>query len=210
MLGEPLKRSSPELRKKIAREAANLLYFGMEKEYKQAKLKAAKTIGVHILPTNLEVAMKLDKIAEENEGPARQKRLIQMRECALKIMRILKAYKPFLVGSAWRGTIHHKSDIDIVVYNDEPSIITEVLKQNSFKILKTEWVTVVKQGEVKNSFHIYLQVSNNGNVEIVVRNIEESNRKEKCFVYGGEITGLNIQELKKLLKQNPTKKFIPW
>jgi hypothetical protein len=32
-------------RKRVAREAANLLYYGAEKEYKQAKLKAAKTIA---------------------------------------------------------------------------------------------------------------------------------------------------------------------
>jgi len=31
-------------RKRVAREAANLLYYGAEKKYKQAKLKAAKTI----------------------------------------------------------------------------------------------------------------------------------------------------------------------
>jgi hypothetical protein len=30
--------------KRVATEAANLLYYGAEKEYKQAKMKAAKTI----------------------------------------------------------------------------------------------------------------------------------------------------------------------
>ena len=64
-----------DLRCKVAREAATLLYFGAEKEYKQAKLKAAKTLGTHFLPTNLEVAIELDKIAEANEG-ASQKRTV--------------------------------------------------------------------------------------------------------------------------------------
>jgi len=31
-------------RKRVAREAANLRYYGAEKKYKQAKLKDAKTI----------------------------------------------------------------------------------------------------------------------------------------------------------------------
>ena len=93
-----------DLRGKIAKEAATLLYFGAEKEYKQAKLKAAKTIGTHFLPTNLEVAVELDKIAEAHEGPARKERLIQMRQEALKIMKTLKEYSPILIGSVWRGT----------------------------------------------------------------------------------------------------------
>ena len=59
------------LRYKTAREAATLLYFGAEKEYKKAKLKAAKTIGVHFLPTNLEIAVEIDKIAELLEGKSR-------------------------------------------------------------------------------------------------------------------------------------------
>ena len=71
---------SLRLRKRIAREAASLLYFGVEKEYKQAKLEAAKIVKSKFLPANLEVALELDKIAEENEGPARKERLIQMRK----------------------------------------------------------------------------------------------------------------------------------
>ncbi|MEM2254872.1 MAG: tRNA adenylyltransferase, partial [Candidatus Bathyarchaeia archaeon] len=93
-----------EIRRKVAREAANLLYLGVEKEYKQAKLRAAKVLGVNVLPTNLEVAMELDKIAEENEGKKRQERLVQMRKEALKLMKILEKYSPVLVGSVWRGT----------------------------------------------------------------------------------------------------------
>ena len=64
-----------DLKCRVAREAATLLYFGAEKEYKQAKEKAAKTLGTHFLPSNLEVALELDKIAEENEGAKRKERL---------------------------------------------------------------------------------------------------------------------------------------
>jgi hypothetical protein len=56
------------LRKRVAREAATLLYSSQEKEYKQAKKRAAKMLSVRVLPSNLEVAEELDKIAEEKEG----------------------------------------------------------------------------------------------------------------------------------------------
>ena len=66
-------------RHRIAREAATLLYFGAEKEYKQAKLRAAKILGSRFLPTNLEVAIELDRIAEEIEGSLKKRRLVKMR-----------------------------------------------------------------------------------------------------------------------------------
>ena len=117
-----------DLKCRVAREAATLLYFGAEKEYKQAKEKAAKTLGTHFLPSNMEVALELDKIAEENEGAKRIERLIQMRNEALKIMKLLDAYCPVLIGSVWRGTIKQGSDIDIAVYTDEPEEIVQILK----------------------------------------------------------------------------------
>ena len=199
-----------DLKCKIAREAATLLYFGAEKEYKHAKLKAAKTFSVHFLPTNLEVALELDRIAEENEGPARKERLIQMREEALKTMKILEAYCPLLIGSVWRGTIRQGSDIDIAVYYDSPSEIVNLLKANGFEVSKIEWTTVTKKGKTEISFHMYTETSKKQRIEIVVRSSEEASRKRKCEIFGDEIRGLNVRELEKLLKENPAQQFIPF
>ena len=193
---------------KVAKEAATLLYFGAEKEYKQAKLKAAKTLGTHFLPTNREVAVELDKIAEAHEGPARKERLIQMRKEALKIMKILRAYGPILIGSVWRGTIRQGSDIDIVVYQEAPNEILNFLK-NGFKIAKTEWTTVTKKGKTETSFHIYVEASSKQKVEIVVRSPDEAGYSRKCEVFRDELKGLNLQELERVLKENPAQKFIP-
>ena len=198
-----------DLRCKIAREAATLLYFGAEKEYKQAKLKAAKTIGTHFLPTNLEVAVELDKIAEANEGSTRKERLIQMRKEALKIMKALKEYGPLLIGSVWRGTIRQGSDIDIALYHDVPNEILNLLKKSGMKISKAEWTTTTKKGKPETSFHIYAETSGKQITEIVVRSSEEASRKRKCEIFGDELKGLNIQELERLLKENPAQKFIP-
>jgi len=197
------------LRGKVAREAASLLYFGVEKEYKQAKLKAAKTFGVHFLPTNLEVATELDKIAEENEGQTRQERLIRMRKEALKLMQILKEYNPLLIGSVWRGVIHHQSDIDIALYHDEAKDVLRSLKRKNIKILQAEWVTVTKKGQKKTSFHIHLESPSKEKAEIIVRSSEEAQHKEKCEIYGDEVIGLNVKELAKLLEENPARRFVP-
>jgi predicted nucleotidyltransferase len=200
---------SLRLRKRVAREAASLLYFGVEKEYKQAKLKAAKIVQFKFLPTNLEVALELDKIAEENEGPARQERLIQMRKEALKLMKILKAYRPLLIGSVWRGTIRYDSDMDIVAYHDEPEDILKILKQNNLKIMQAEWVAVTKKGKRKGSFHVHAKLPTKEKAEIKIVQSLEAFMKEKCEIYGDEITGLSVQKLEKLLKENPAQRFVP-
>ncbi len=197
------------VKQRVAREAAALLYFGAEKEYKQAKIKAAETFGAHFLPSNLEVALELDKVAEENEGEARKDRLIQMRKQALEIMRLLSSFCPILIGSVWRGTIKQGSDVDVAVYTDEPKEILKVLKGAGVKVTRTGWMTVNKKGATLESFHIYALTQARYGLEIVARSQEEAGRKRRCETFGDEIRGLNIKELEKVLEHNPTQKFIP-
>jgi predicted nucleotidyltransferase len=193
----------------VAREAATLLYFGAEKEYKQAKQKASQTFGTHFLPSNLEVALELDKIAEEHEGSQRKERLVQMRREALDVMELLAASCPVLIGSVWRGTIRQGSDIDIAVYTDEPLEVLNLLKASALQVLKTAWSSVNKRGETLSSFHIYAQTKDRYGLEIVVRSPEEKGRKRKCETFGDEIKGLSIRDLKITLKTNPTQRFLP-
>jgi predicted nucleotidyltransferase len=198
-----------ELKRRVAREAATLLYFGAEKEYKQAKDKAAQTMGTHFLPSNLEIALELDKIAEENEGEKRKDRLIEMRKEALYVMKLLSTFYPVLIGSVWRGTIKQGSDIDIAVYNDDPQTILNILKADGVKITKTAWTTVNKKGATMESFHIYAQTQTKHGLEIVARATEEVHRKRRCETFGDELKGLNIRELERILDNNPTQQFIP-
>jgi predicted nucleotidyltransferase len=198
-----------DLKSRVAREAATLLYFGAQKEYKQAKTRAAQTLGTHFLPSNLEVALELDRIAEENEGENRKERLIQMRKEALQVMKLLDAYCPLLIGSVWRGTIQRRSDIDIAVYADDPQEIVNTLKAQGIKILETNWANVNKSGRTLASLHVYAETSAKHGLEIVVRSSEEEGEKRKCEIFGDEIKGLKTKDLERLLKDNPTQRFIP-
>lgn len=197
------------IRKQVAQEAAELLYTGQEKEFKQAKLRAAKTLGVHILPSNAEIAIEHDQIAEEREGKVRQERLIQMRQEALKIMQTLKNFNPLLVGSVWRGTANRYSDIDLITYAQDPHEIVSILQKNNYTVVKTEVQTVTKKGKKKQSFHIYVNLPLNKQAEIVVYNPEDVNCLVKCEIYGDIVTGLTMKQLQKVLRENPKRKFIP-
>ncbi len=199
----------PSLRKRVAREAATLLYTSQEKEYKQAKKQAAKILRVRVLPSNLEVAEELDKIAEEREGPSRRERLFQMRKEALKIMESLKDFNPRLVGTVWRGTVHQNSDIDILAFSQDPEIVLGKLQKNEYRITGSEWRSVTKRGKKEASFHIHFVLPYGYEAEVVVRNPEKMGRAERCEIYGDAVTGLSQPQLQKVLREKPLQKFVP-
>jgi predicted nucleotidyltransferase len=197
------------MKKRVAREAAVLMYSLHEKEYKQAKKRAAQTLGVRILPSNIEVAKEIDMIADEVEGSSRQKRLLQMRKDALWIMTVVQDFYPKLVGSVWRGTAHRNSDIDISVFSESPNTVLTALQKNNFRIEKSEWCSVTKRGKAETSFHIHFTLPSKNEVEIVVRSLENRDQLPRCEIYGDLITGLNHSQLQKILKINPLIRFTP-
>lgn len=200
---------SAGLRRRVAREAAVLLYTSQEKEYKQAKSRAAQTLGMRILPSNAEVAEELDEIAEEKEGSSRRERLSQMRKEAFQIMGVLKAFHPRLVGSVWRGTAHRNSDIDVVTFSSDHDAVLDSLVKGSFRVVRTEWCSVTKRGKKESSFHIYLVLSSGNEVEVVVRSPEKMSLLGKCEIYGDVVKGLSYSQLQRVLKENPLQRFVP-
>ncbi|UCE96067.1 MAG: DUF4269 domain-containing protein [Candidatus Bathyarchaeota archaeon] len=197
-----------DLRNRVAREAAAILYSGQEKEYRQAKLRASKTLSINILPRNAEIATELDLIAEEKEGKTKQERLSQMRQIAFQIMQALKNFHPLLVGSVWRGTAHRNSDIDIIVYSENPQKIVLRLQENNYAIVRTQVQTVTRNGEKKQSFHIYVNIQSN-QAEIVIRSPDDIDQQVVCEIYGDNVTGLTINHLQKILRESPYEKFVP-
>lgn len=197
------------LKKRVAREAATLLYTLQEREYKQAKIRAAETLRVRVLPSNLEVAKELDRIAEEMEGSSRKGLLLRMREEALQIMGILEAFHPRLVGSVWRGTANHNSDIDILTFSSDPNAVLEKLRDGDFRIVRAEWSSVTKEGERESSFHIHLVLSSGDEAEVVVRGPEKMGVVERCEIYGDRVTGLKLSQLRRVLEEDPHRKFVP-
>jgi len=200
---------SQSLRRRVAREAAFLIYTSQEKEYKQAKLRAAKILGARTLPSNREVAEELDAIAEEQEGPSRLERLLRMRNEALEIMQCLEQYNPKLIGSVWRGTVHRSSDIDIIVFSSNRREVMRKIQEKGFRISKTEEVLITKRGSKQSSFHVSVSLPSGDEAEIVIRNPEEETKVERCEIYGDIVKGLDLRQLKRVLKSDPYKRFIP-
>ena len=208
LAGGTVKRRQSQ-RLQLAREAAELLYSKQEKEHKQAKLRAAKTLGLSFLPTNAEIEAEIDKIAEEREGSARPRRLRLMRLEALEVMRVLQAFDPILVGSVWRGTARYSSDVDIFSYADSHEEVLNTLQEGNFDVIRTEKHISKKLGaKGGSSFHIFLKSTICNHVEVVVKK-RVAKKQQRCSIYGDKIVGLSAQQLETVLEKNPYRRFIP-
>ena len=191
-----------EPRTQVAREAARLLYTGAAEEYIQAKEQAAASLGVKATPSNYEVAVELDRLADELEGGIRQRRLAEMRGIALRIMKALNKFSPRLIGSVWRGTARTGSDVDVVALASSPEEVEETL--SGFEIKEKGGVTF--KGGV-NAYHVKLDV-NGYEAEVVVRRPDEY-EEERCDIYGDVKRGLTLPELERLLRSDPLRRFVP-
>lgn len=195
-------------RQDVAREAARLLYYHIVEEYSDAKILASNSLGIKVLPSNFEVARKLDNLVTDVEGNEREKLLISLREEAIKLMICLSLFQPRLIGSVWRGTARKGSDIDIQVFATNIDEVQKQLSEN-YHILKSEWVSKTSDGETNKFYHIFIGLQNGVESEIVVRNIDNIREMRKDAIYGDNIIGINIDELKSIIRNNPLKRFVP-
>ena len=196
------------LRRRVAREAARRLYHNLAEEYKQAKEAAVRSLGVGRLPSNLEVAVELDLLASEVEGAGREKLLGDLRREALQVMERLKAFHPRLIGSVWRGTARNGSDIDIEVFCQETEAAMKEVAR-TYRVTKREQSSKTDAGKTKRFLHAYFTLPSEHEVEVVIKDCERWKEKRTCEVYGDLIVGLTLPQLRRLLENDPQKRFIP-
>lgn len=196
-------------RRKVAMEAARLLYTGSCWEYKHAKEVAARSLGVEAVPSNYEVAVEFDLLADEVEGEDRKQLIIRMRKDALKVMRALAEFDPRLMGSLWRGTARRGSDIDIVVYESRPDEVVNRLTVAGFTVGDVEEAVAYDGGRLRRSHHIVVRLDEKYEAEVVVRPPGEKGEAERCEIYGDLKRGLSITALEKLMNRDPLRKFVP-
>src|SRR5207244_8686984 len=130
--------ANDKLRRQIALDAARLMYERVESEYYTAKRKAAKQLcrrGVkpEDLPSNAEIREQIQVFARIHEGDKRTEHLRDMRLEALRLMRLLRAFKPRLIGSVMTGHVRKGSDVDIHLFTDSPGLVADLLEREGLQ-----------------------------------------------------------------------------
>src|SRR5438034_9155019 len=192
-----------KLRQAIALEAARLMYERLESEYFTAKRKAAKRLcrrGVKPadLPSNAEIRDQIQVFARIHEGDKRTEHLREMRLEALRLMRILRAFRPRLIGSVMTGHTRKGSDIDIHVFTDSPGLASDLLEQAGCQY-DLERKQVVKHGEARVFTHVH--VYDRFNFELTIYPDDKAHYVFKSSITGKAIERASIAELEAFLAQ---------
>ena len=195
--------ANAKLRQAIALEAARLMYERVESEYFTAKRKAAKRLcrgGVkpEDLPSNAEIRDQIQVFARIHEGDRRTEHLRDMRLDALRLMRLLRPFRPRLIGSVMTGHVRKGSDIDIHVFSDSVGLVTDLLEQEGYQF-DVERKQVVKHGESRIFTHIH--VHDRFNFELTVYAEDKAHYVFKSSITGKAIERASIRELEELLER---------
>jgi hypothetical protein len=192
-----------KLRQAIALEAARLMYERVESEYYTAKRKAAKRLcrkgcKPEDLPSNAEIRDQIQVFARIHEGEKRTEHLRAMRLEALRLMRLLRRFKPRLIGSVMTGHVRKGSDIDIHVFTDSPGLVTDLLEAEGFQF-DVERKQIVKHNEARVFTHVH--VYDRFNFELTVYPEDKAHYVFKSSITGKPIERASLRELEEFLKQ---------
>src|SRR5438270_107142 len=195
--------STSKLRRQIAWEAARLMYVRQESEYYRAKLKAAKRlcrgwVKPNDLPSNSEIRDQIQSLARLHEGERRTENLREMRLEALRLMRLLRAFRPRLIGSVMTGHVRKGSDIDLHVFCDSPALVTDLLEQQGCQY-DLERKQVVKHGESRLFTHVH--VHDRFNFELTIYAEDKAHYVFRSSITGKAIERASIAELEEFLKK---------
>jgi hypothetical protein len=192
-----------KLRQAIALEAARLMYERAESEYYTAKRKAARRlcrnrIKPEDLPSNAEIRDQIQVFARIHEGEKRTQHLRDMRLDALRLMRLLRPFRPRLIGSVMTGHVRKGSDIDIHVFSDSAGLVTDLLESEGYSF-DVERKQIVKFDEARVFTHIH--VYDRFNYELTVYAEDKAHYVFKSSVTGKPIERASIRELEELVER---------
>jgi len=110
-----------------------MMYAREESEYFRARMKAARRIysgqvKPYDLPSQREIRDQIRVFARVYEGRRRSENLRQMRVAALRMMEILRAFRPRLIGSTLTGHARQGSQIDLQVFSDSVDAVAALLE----------------------------------------------------------------------------------
>ncbi|HWL06989.1 MAG TPA: HD domain-containing protein [Planctomicrobium sp.] len=196
--------TSDKTRRQITFEAARLMYSRQESEYYRAKLRAARTLfrgGVKPsqLPSNAEIRDEIQRFAWMYEGESRFQRLREMRLAALSMMRLLKDFRPRLIGSTLTGHVRSGSDIDLHLFSSSLEAIVGILQQAGYTF-DVEHKQVRKHGESRTYTHIHVQ--DEFPLELTIYAADQAHYVFRSSITGKPIERASLPELETLLKKD--------
>jgi hypothetical protein len=122
----PREAGRNDRRSSIAHAAARLMAEDGIEDYALAKRKAARQVGIpdtRELPTNEEIDEALKAYRQIYHREEHRDRVRALRAAALRAMRELAQFNPYLTGSVLNGNAGKYADINLQLFTDSPKSV---------------------------------------------------------------------------------------
>ena len=122
----PREAGRNDRRSRIAHGAARIMAEDGIEDYALAKRKAARQVGdadTRELPTNEEIDEALRAYRQIYHQEEHRDRIRALRSTALRAMRELAQFNPYLTGSVLTGNAGKYADVNLQLYTDSPKAV---------------------------------------------------------------------------------------
>jgi hypothetical protein len=166
------------MREQLAHQAAKLMAEDGITDYTFAKRKAARQLGAadtKHLPSNQEVDDALLTYRALYQRDSHPNILRQLREEALRTMRLLASFHPYLTGSVLTGTAGPQSDINLTLFSDDAKAVLLFLLKHNIDFEEGSWkVRTAGRQETMPSYTLTMESGAHIHVIVLPENAHHS------------------------------------
>ena len=200
----PRESGRNDARSRIAHLAARLMAEDGIEDYALAKRKAARQAGLgdtRELPTNDEIAAALKLYHEIYHETEHRERLRALREKAVRAMRELAPFRPYLTGSVLNGNAGKYAGIDLQVFTDDVKAVELYFidREIPYKAAQTR----VYAGDEPLTVPVYTVHDEGVEIEVTVLTPRELRVPVKTGLEGKAIERAKLSAVEQLLQDSP-------
>jgi hypothetical protein len=189
-------------RRRIAHLAARLMAEDGIEDYALAKRKAARQAGtpdMRELPTNEEIDLALRSYQQIYYPEQHRDRLRALRETALRVMRELAQFNPYLTGSVLNGNAGKYADINLQLFTDSVKTVELYLIDHGIPYRTAQ--RRLYCGAEPLTAPVYTVQDDGTEIELTVLSPRELRGALRASLEGKTIERAKLQAVEKLLEQ---------
>ena len=196
----PKETGRNDIRNHIAHLAARLMAEDGIEDYALAKRKAARQAGIpdtRALPTNDEIAAALQVYRTIYHEFEHRDRLRSLREKAVRAMRELAAFRPYLTGSVLNGNAGKYAGIDLQLFTDNVKAVELFLMEHRIPYRAAQ--TRIFSGQEARIVPVYTIDDEGVEIELTVLSTRELRVPVRTSLEGKAIERAKLQAVEQLL-----------
>jgi hypothetical protein len=195
-------KSDIKLRMEIAEVAARLIAVEGMMDFHSAKRKAALQLGFspnRSLPSNQEIEQALINYQNLFQSDTQKSNLRALRKQAVQAMKMLRQFRPLLVGPVATGTATNTSDITLHLYFDQVEQVGLFLAEQGIPYTLTE-KNIKINAKRSTFFPAYNFIADKTSINLVIFSEKDKNLNPLSSTDNKPMFTANLQETLRMIE----------